>query len=297
MKTYRFSIWSRICIFFLFVLVLNIVSCDQIKNLFPGESQESPVVQTQWEDPEQENKTVPDPILSTKAPIPLKIKKIPGLEKNDQQYYYVQLGAFRNQNNAKNYIKNLREKNYKPNLYIQETKTKTWYTVRLGTHEKLAKAVEAGQRFSNSEKTEITVIYKNKVARLVRPVNTGKSKMISLKPDLKKVRNKKKIQEKTAKTKKEIKPEKKINHKLYSFQVGGLLNKKNALRQKKKFKLKGYNTFMAAVRDELNNEAWSTVQIGYYQTLLEAAKAARQFTIDEQLPTHARHIYDYHKHF
>jgi len=295
MKTYRFSIWSRTYIFFLSVLVLNIVSCDQIKNLFPGETQESSVVQTQWEDPEQENEMPPDPVLSTKTPTPT--KKDPALNKIDQQHYYVQAGAFKNQNNAENYIKNLRKKNFQPNLYIQETKTRTWYTVRLGPYEKIAEAVESGQGFSDSENTEITVIYKDKVTRVIRPVDKEKSKVRSQKPDSKKIKDGKKNQEETAIIKKEIKPEKKLKKKLYSFQVGGLLSKKNALRQVKKLKLKGYNTFIGEVRDELNNEPWSTVQIGYYQTLLEAAKAARQFTLNEQLPTHARHIYDYHKHF
>ena len=295
MKTYRFSIWSRIYILFLAVFVLNIISCDQVRNLFSGENQESSVVQTQWEDPEQENITLPDPVLSTKKPT--LTEEVPGLDKNDQQYYYIQAGAFKNQINAENYIKDLRQKNFKPNLYIQETKTRTWFTVRLGAHEKLARAVEAGQGFSNSQNTEVTVIYEDKVIRVIRPANTEKTKIVSLNPDSKKVGDEKKNQEAAVVIKKEVVPGKKLKQKLYSFQVGGLLSKRNALRQKKKLKLKGYNTFIGEVRDQLNNELWSTVRIGYYQTLLEAAKAARQFTLDEQLPAYARHIYDYHKHF
>ncbi len=47
--------------------------------------------------------------------------------------------------------------------------------------------------------------------------------------------------------------------------------------------------------DTSDPETWSTVQAGYFDTLLEAAKAARTFYNEEKIPTQARHIYDPYK--
>ena len=294
METYRFSIWSRIYILFLSVLVLNIISCDQIKNLFPGEKQESSVVQTQWVDPEEESIAPPEVLNEAEPSVPKPIIKP---VKDNAQYYYIQAGAFKKQINAENYIRDLKKKSLNPRLFTQESDGKTWFTVRLGSHEKNDQAVKAGQDFSNRQNTEVAIIFNNKVKRVIRPVNAGKKKVVSLNPDLKSLVAVKKIKKEAAAKAKAAKFKKAAKQKLYSFQVGGLLSKKNALRQKKKLELKGYNTFVGEVRDKLNNELWSTVQVGYYRTLLEAAKAARQFTYEEHLPTHARHIYDYYKHF
>lgn len=294
METYRFSIWSRIYILFLSVLIFNISSCDQFKNLFTDETQESSVVQTQWVEPEEESIDPPEVLNEEEPSVPKPaIKSV----KDNDKHYYIQAGAFKKQVNAENYIKDLKKKNFNPRMFIQESGGKTWFNVRLGSHETIDQAIKIGQDFSNGQNTEVAIIHNNKVKQVIRPVNAGKKKVVSLNQDLKKPAVIKKSKKETADKKNVAEIKKAPNKNLYSFQVGGLLSKKNALRQKKKLEQKGYNTFIGEVRDQLNNEIWSTVQVGYYQTLLEAAKAARQFTFEERLPTHAQHIYDNHKHF
>lgn len=295
MKAYRFSIWNRIQLLIFLFLALNLTSCDQIKNLFSSENSDKTVVQTQWQDPEQEEMIRQEPILKPVVKVASKTKLKPA--KSTIHYHFIQAGAFKKRTNAENYIENLKKKGHNSNLFIQKNSGNNWYTVRLGAYKNLKKAITESNNFSADQNTEVAIIYKNRVVKVIRPKNSKQTPPISLNANLKspQVEIKHKALTKPASAK--IKTKEVSKKKLYSFQVGGLLKRKNAQRQKKKLNLKGYNAFIAEVRDKLNNEVWLTVQIGHYQTLLEAAKAARQFTYDERLPARARHIYDYHKNF
>ncbi len=84
----------------------------------------------------------PEPL---KAESPHQKEFTPPADKNGEEAYAVQLGAFKNQSEANVFIRNMETKGYKPYMVPFSKDGATWYRVRVGT----AKRVEDARRLAN----------------------------------------------------------------------------------------------------------------------------------------------------
>ena len=73
----------------------------------------------------------------------------------------------------------------------------------------------------------------------------------------------------------------------FTFQVGGLRTKDNAIKHKIDLQKRGYSPYIQKTYNEQSKEVWYSVRIGYYDSIDIAAEAAATFTTNEQIPAKA----------
>lgn len=286
----------------LFCSVLS-VSCDDDKEMDMGKSN---VVQTKWEDIEEETPKKQTPSKDYLSSKKSSLKSKPAPQKVSNAKYQLQLGAFINPKNANRFYLKLKKKGYKVQKVKNKSTSKTWHTIRLKGFKTLKSAHQTAEQIAKTENIEVAVMKHNHFNKIVRstltPVKRKTPQTIfkdkKTKFTLKKATNKTVLQknshEEDGKFIKAIIPKKKtptfegpLN---YSFQVGGLLSAPVAITQKNKLRKKGYKAFILKEKDTMNNEVWSTVQVGYFRTLLKADQAAQEFFKTENIPVRARDI-------
>jgi cell division protein FtsN len=73
--------------------------------------------------------------------------------------YFVQVGAFRNKQNAMKTVSNLKLKGYTAKIVtFTDSKNRLWHTVRLGEYASLKVAKKHAVEFSNQEKMDSIVL-------------------------------------------------------------------------------------------------------------------------------------------
>ena len=305
MKTCFYTVWTAVTLIVFPIFTLGMISgCDHIGlfyNSIRQEEVETSAVQTQWIEeeeeslPNQKNETK----VETKEKTPIhdtlsneRIRPADSSKKSSAQYS-VQVGAFLNEKNATSFITLLKKKGYQIKLVRLKSKNRYWHAVRLSkfTNEKLA--IEKANEISNKENIEVALIKNGIVKKIIRSkqkksLTNSKSVRKNQKGSSRRLAHKKAINN-------GVKKQASTTPKMYSFQVGGYLKKENAEKQVKKLLRKGYKAFIVETPETADKEIWSTVQVGYYDTLLEADKAAITFFNEEKVPAQARHIYDFHQ--
>ncbi|MGD9123052.1 MAG: SPOR domain-containing protein, partial [Desulfobacterales bacterium] len=85
----------------------------------------------------------------------VQIKRPGPLETN----YFVQVGAFRNKENADKIVRKLKLKGYTAEtVTLTDSKDRQWHTVRIGEHVSLNAAKKHAADFSNKEKMDSIVL-------------------------------------------------------------------------------------------------------------------------------------------
>ena len=211
--------------------------------------------------------------------------------KRNSTPYFIQVGAFLDGKNAASFVQFLRKKGYAPKSVELVSRQKTWHAVRMGGFADGNRALKKAKEISDKENIKVALIQNGKVKQMVRP---GRKELLTSGKATEKRREgggagevRKGAGEKRVST----------PSPMYTFQVGGLLSKENALKQKRKLLEKGYPALIAETPDAITDDIWSTVQVGRYATLLEADKAAREFFREEKIMTQARHIYDFYRNY
>lgn len=282
-----FSLFISLC------FSLTLISCDKTKEKNKAVESSANVVQTKWEDIEEE-KTVSDkkPVKKVSPKKNITTKKATKLSTPSK--YQLQLGAFLKARNAAKLYKEMKQKGYNVTKVQNKSGSKLWHTVRITGFKTHLEAQNRAEQISKKESIEVAILRYNSFDKIVRkapvkttpPVVKKTTKTKFTKPA---VFTKKKTYSPKSKKQAKVIPQH-VGPKSYCFQVGGLLSPQVAIEQKNKLKKKGYNAFILKERDTMNNDEWSTVQIGYFQTLLKADQAAQEFFKLENIPTKARHI-------
>ncbi len=270
--------FSILAILLLFFLVLS--SCESLSETEEISPEQVIVVQTEWK---------PDTAVSEKeqGEDVTSIKKVSSKQDdNDDPFfdnpeiYAVQVGSFVNRLNAENLLKHLTQKGYSPKITVSNSKGKQWNIVRLGPFSDKASAVKVADRVSKQEKLSAIVFLNSKIVKNISPKRENTKKVKT--PKTPHAKN-------TLRSTHRIKYDKKAR---YSFQVGGLHTKKNALKHKTRLKKKGYPTFTNKEKNKTNNDVWYSVRIGYFKTMKDAVNAAAKYTDREGVPAQARPISD-----
>lgn len=292
---HKFKTSIIFCLFIALLFSSLIISCDKKKDEKEVNSKTSKVVQTKWEDIEEE--TPPQKLLKKK---PLSIKKKPAaikkiVSKRSQTQYQIQFAAFIKPGNAERFYRKMKRKGYNVKKIRNKSGSKTWHTIRLMGFKTLTEAQKKAEQIAKKESIEVAILKRNSFSKIVRsPVQASKRKVtkkISVATKTKFTKRSKITKTKFVKpvTRKKMKA-KYVGPLNYCFQVGGLLSAPVAIAQRDKLKKKGYKTFILREKDTMNNEEWSTVQVGYFQTLLKADQAALDFFKIENIPTKARDV-------
>lgn len=290
MHKFKFSI--VLSLFIALSSPLFITSCDKKEE---ADLKSSNVVQTKWEDIEEkapQKKSLKKELLSKKKK-PSTIQK--NLSSRTTSRYQLQFGAFINSKNADRLYRKMKRKGYSVIKETNRSDSQVWHTVRLKGFKTRLEAHKKAEKIAKKESIEVAILKNNSFNKIIpsprQTLKTKTPKKISV------VAKTKFTAPPTALKTKFVKPvrQKKIKEKYvgplnYCFQVGGLLSAPVALAQRDKLKKKGYKAFIVKANDTMNKEEWSTVQIGYFQTLLKADQAALEFFKIENIPTKAREI-------
>ena len=272
MKKTKLTAISRVSVFLLiFGLASALVGCDKWQKMSRSSSedgaQDNTVVQTEWKNENTTNMSAEKmlPAEKTAASNPVKIEQNNSVLNPDK--YVVQIGAFLDRNNADRLVKKLNKKGIPANLIVLEKSVKTWHIVRIGDFDDKTKAVKAAGLYTASENSDSVVMHNGKVVQLVRP----DGKMMPA--------------DASAPGKGMVRRSAKNDR--FTFQVGGLMTKAAAKKQKSKLLKKGYSPYISKISSTINDELWYTVRIGEFFTIDEAANAAAKFAAKEDIPTRA----------
>ncbi len=302
MKTCPSTVETVAKIVALSISVCGVVSgCDQ--NGFPfknatKQERETSVVQTEWADEKkpsaiQKNGSVVRKGEKAQAKRELSNRPMKSNDSSKKNFgqFFIQVGAFLNEKNAISLAQRFRKKGYQVKLVRLKTKKKILHAVRLGGFADEKNAIKQATEISNKENMEVVLVGGSVVKRVVRPKR--KESPTDGKPVEKtgKERTGKTLQEQV--DKKGRKQPASIRPGTYSFQVGGYLDRKNAEKQMRWLKNKGYNAFIVEMPKSGDNEIWSTVQVGYFNTLLEADGAATAFFNEEKIPAQVLPVDDF----
>jgi len=188
--------------------------------------------------------------------------------KSGPSEFAVQIGAFLKADNATRLISRLKTKGYRPTLVIVKTPAKTWNLVRVGSYTEKQAAVAAAKKFTATEKME-TAVVKDKTIVKMQANNSQPEQEESIAKAM------------MPETLVKFEPEK------FTYQVGGLRTKANAIKHKDDLEKRGYAPYIKKQRNESSKEYWYTVRIGTFDNLDTAADAAAFFTGKEAIPASA----------
>lgn len=183
--------------------------------------------------------------------------------------FAVQIGAFLKEDNATRLISELKKKGYEPSLLIVNTPAKKWNLVRIGSYTDKRGALKAAKKFTAAENME-TAVVKDKTIIKVQAKAAKQATLQETKPEMR-------MPETVAK----FKPER------FSFQVGGLRTKANALKHQATLKKQGYAPYLKKIVNRQSKEIWYGVRIGTFDNIDLAADAADRFTQKESIPAQA----------
>lgn len=243
---------------------------------------------TQWS--AKESPDVPDVITEVSnltAEVPPKKKTV------NLSGYYLQIGAFLNANNAKRLKGKLEDRGFTPHLIIQNTKDKRWNLLRLGPYANKAEALDAGKKFTDSEKMDAIVLHNNLV---IKNYSTKKETKRDPTPKLSQKRTASLPTKPDVNAKKPAsgtktdasKPAVSSVDKPFSFQIGGLYSTENAKKYLRKYQQKGYAPYLIEIKDKSSNDLWYSIRVGHYASAQEAIDAAQLFSSKEGLPAQIR---------
>ena len=295
-----------------------LVSCNQEENLIPEAAREElsdrTVVQTQWtseeetiekhrkqvssintfqekQEKQEKVKTIVSSSTVIKKPTPPKTV----VQAKQKEGFILQLGAFSNKQYAEKLVRKLKKEGHQPFLATSKNEDNTLNLVRVGPYASKEDALGNAAIFAKSMGIAVALYSGSHFQKVIRPVKTVKA----VKPVVKVVKVSKKIAPSIPAPKAAKKePSQKIIRltgqsfsasasQNYSFQIGGLYNRKTAEQQKKKLQAQGYKMFTVEVQDHQSEEIWYSLRIGYFESLGLASDAAFSFTEKEGIPTKA----------
>ncbi len=111
----------------------------------------------------------------------------------------------------------LQKKGYHAKLTELKSKQKIWYAVRLGSFTSKKSAINEAKIISNKENIEVALINNGIMTQIIRSKRKENIRNAALAESVQKMTSKKLRSSSSS---------------MYSFQVGDLLSKKNALKQK-----------------------------------------------------------------